>query len=135
MSPAEAWYFINKDKNITKESKAKIFKWYNNEARDWGNYMTDPSGKVLSGNDPHDVGAGEAKGDLDAVRFLLQKNGLTKKYGENINLETIKKAMKNPKVSGDRFFQRLLKRFGEQNIVDLNNNIAKVENDDDQDMA
>jgi hypothetical protein len=135
MSPAEAWYFINRDKNIKKEDKAKILKWYSSEARDWGNYMTDPSEYVLRGYDPHDVGAGEAKGDLDAVRFLLQKNGLTQKYGENITLETIKKAMKNPKVSGDRFFQRLLKRFGEQNIVDLNNNIAKVGNEDDQDMA
>lgn len=135
MSPAEAWYFINRDNGIKKKDKNEIYKWYSSDASQFGNYMTDPSEKVLSGYDPHDVGAGEAKGDLDAVRFLLQKNGLTQKYGENITPETIKKAMKNPKVSGDRFFQRLLKRFGEQNIVDLNNNIAKVRSEDNQGMA
>jgi hypothetical protein len=135
MSPAEAWYFINRDKNIKKADKDSVYKAYVSDAKKFGQYSTDPTARWLTGYDPHDVGAGEAKGDLDAVRFLLQKNGLTQKYGENITPETIKKAMKNPKVSGDRFFQRLLKRFGEKNIVELNNNIAKVRNDDNQDMA
>jgi hypothetical protein len=135
MSPAEAWFMINRDKNITQENKNKIYKQYSSDASKFGQYSTDPSGRWLKGYDPHDVGAGEAKGDLDAVRFLLKKNGLTKKYGENITPEIMQKAMKDPKISGDRFFQRLLKRYGEQNIVDLNNNIAKVRNEDNQDMA
>jgi hypothetical protein len=134
MSPAEAWYFINRDKNIKKADKEGVYKAYVSDAKKFGFYSTDPTSRWTT-FDPHDVGAGEAKGDLDAVRFLLQKNGLTKKYGENITPEIIKKAMQNPKISGDLFFQRLLKRFGEKSIVDLNNNIAKVGNEDNQDMA
>jgi hypothetical protein len=135
MSPAEAWLMINKDKNITEANKNIIFKQYSNNVLKFGQYSTDPSADILKGYDPHDVGAGEAKGDLDAVRFLLKKNGLTKNYGEDITPEIMKKAMKDPKISEDRFFQRLLKRFGEQNVVELNNSIAKVKNEDNQDMA
>lgn len=135
MSPAEAWLFINKDKTIKKADKDSVYKAYVSNAKQFGQYSTDPTERWLSGYDPHDVGAGEAKGDLDAVRYLLKKNGLTQKYGEDITPEIMKKAMKDPKISGDRFFQRLLKRFGEQNVVELNNSIAKVKNEDNQDMA
>jgi len=126
-SPAEAWQFVVKNKNITPAQKKQISDNYMSNVK-YGNFITDPSGFTLGGKfDVHDIGAFEAKGDLDAVRYLLNKAGLTKKYGQDITEDILKKAIQNKDIQNNKFFKRMRKNFSDKDIVELNNTIAKVD--------
>lgn len=87
-------------------------------------YATSLSG-VLSGQyDPHDYGAGENKADLDAVRFVLKKNGYTQNYGDNITPELWQKALQDKRVNQDEHIKRMRKNFDDKAIINLNNRVA-----------
>jgi len=122
MSPAEAWKIINSDKSISNENKKAAWEGYKNNAK-LGYLSTDPTAQSLQG-DVHEFGAGEAKGDLDSMRGILYRNGYTKNFGEDLDINKLQKALKDPKVNNNPFIQRLLKRFSEENIIKLNNTVA-----------
>ena len=132
MSPREAREFLDLSK-LKPEFKKGAVDLYNEQVR---NQLSNPYGAIYDTDlgatygrakkiDEHSIGSGEAKGDLDAVRYLFKQHGLTKKYGENITPETLKKAQENKKIQGDEFFKRLKKRFSDEDIIKLNNEIAK----------
>lgn len=130
-SPSEAWQFVVKNKNITDAQKKAISNTYMSNVK-FGNFLTDPSGytlgKPIDGKtmDVHDIGAFEAKGDLDAVRYLLNKAGLTKRYGQDITEDILKKALQNKDIQNNKFFKRMRKNYSDKDIVELNNTIAKT---------
>jgi hypothetical protein len=126
-SPSEAWQFVVKNKNITDAQKKAISNTYMSNVK-FGNFLTDPSGFTLGKKfDVHDIGAFEAKGDLDAVRYLLNKAGLTKRYGQDITEDILKKALQNKDIQNNKFFKRMRKNYSDKDIVELNNTIAKVD--------
>lgn len=128
MSPAESWAFISNNKSLTPKQKEEYWQRYHNP--DYKGrpsllhkYSIDIPADVEKG-DTHDISTAENKADLDAVRYLFNKFGLTKQYGENITPDVLKKAMKNPQIIKEPHFQRMLKNFGEESIIRLNNIIA-----------
>jgi hypothetical protein len=130
-SPAEAWQFVVKNKNITNAQKKQISDSYMSNVK-YNNFITDPSGFAIGGLKPgkfdvHDIGAFEAKGDLDAVRYLLNKAGLTKRYGQDITEDILKKALQNKDIQNNKFFKRMRSNYSDKDIVELNNTIAKVD--------
>jgi hypothetical protein len=130
-SPSEAWQFVVKNKNITNAQKKQISDSYMSNVK-YGNFITDPSGFAIGGLKPgkfdvHDIGAFEAKGDLDAVRYLLNKEGLTKKYGQDITEDILKKAIQNKNIQNNKFFKRMRSNYSDKDIIELNNTIAKVD--------
>lgn len=78
-------------------------------------------------SDIHKISPAENKADLDAFRGLLLDNGITKKFGENIDLNILKKALQNKNISEDKHIKRMLENFSKKDIVELNNIIAKQE--------
>jgi hypothetical protein len=126
-SPAEAWQFIARNKNITDKQRKEIGKEYMSNAK-YNLYSTDPATQTMEkqGYDVHDVGAFESKADLDAVRYLLKENGITKKFGQKIDEETFKKALNNKEINKTKVFQRMRKNFSDKDIIELNNTIAKT---------
>jgi hypothetical protein len=74
--------------------------------------------------DAHDYGAGENKADLDAVRFVLKKNGYTQNYGDNITPELWQKALQDKRVNQDEHIKRMRKNFDDKSIINLNNRVA-----------
>lgn len=135
MSPIEAKEFLNLSK-AKPEFKKGAFALYDKNVR---SNISNPYGAIydtdlgssyakMKNIDEHSIGSGEAKGDLDAVRYLLKKQGITKKYGEDITPETLKKAQQNKNIQKDEFFQRLKKRFSDEDIIKLNNTIAQNNN-------
>lgn len=126
-SPTEAWQFIARNKNITDKQRKEIGKEYMSNAK-YNLYSTDPAYKPMQREkyDVHDVGAFESKADLDAVRYLLKEQGITKKYGQNIDEETFKKALNNKQINKNKVFQRMRKNFSDKDIIELNNTIAKT---------
>lgn len=92
------------------------------DAKKWGVYQNPAEG--IRGADPHGFDPSEFKSDLDAVRLLLKREGLTKKFGDDIDEGVIERAIKNPKVANEPHFQRLMKSFKKKDIVELNNTIA-----------
>lgn len=87
----------------------------------WGSYKNPADGMP---GDTHSFDPSELKSDLDSLRLLFKREGVTKKFGEDISEETINKALKNPKIANEPHFMRMLKNFSKKNIVDVNNNIA-----------
>jgi hypothetical protein len=68
--------------------------------------------------------AGEQYSDLNGVRKLLLDNGITKSFGEDLDKGKIEKAINNPAITKDPVFRRFYHRYGEDNIIELNNTIA-----------
>lgn len=124
MSPAEAWFLINKDRRLSVSQKSDIDKWFRGDIKQFGQYMVDPAKRVLSNMDPHDVSSVEAKGDIDAMRYLLKDRGFTQKYGQDINIDTFKKALLDKNFSDNKFIKRLRSRFTDNDIISINNTIA-----------
>jgi hypothetical protein len=83
----------------------------------------------------HDLSPIENKSDIDALRGLLKDNGITQKFGQNIDINILQKALKNQKIAGDKHTQRLLKNFEKKDIVELNNIIAKQEQVANENLA
>ncbi len=68
--------------------------------------------------------ANEQYGDLMGVRKLLLKNGITKSFGEDLDDEKMQKAINNTEITKDPLFRRFYRRYGKDNIIELNNTIA-----------
>lgn len=72
--------------------------------------------------------ANESYADLTAMRHLMYKNGLTKKFGDNINRTIYEKALKNKNIQNDPTFKRIQQKYSPGKIILLNNTIAQNEN-------
>lgn len=77
----------------------------------------------------------ENKADIEGMRFLFYKNGITKKYGENISPEQLKKALENPKIKNDLQIKRLKQNFEDKDIIHLNNTLAKINTAEQKNLA
>lgn len=69
--------------------------------------------------------ANEQYGDLYGVRKLLLDAGITKSFGEALDEDKLNKAIANPKVTEDPMFRRFYNRYGAENLIELNNTIAR----------
>ncbi len=76
--------------------------------------------------------ASEQYGDLTGFRTLLQDNGITKSFGEELDNEKMQKALQNKNITTNPVFKRLFSRYGEKNIIELNNTIAMNKSADNQ---
>ena len=83
----------------------------------------------------HNLSPIENKADIDALRGLLNDNGITQRFGQNIDINTLQKALKNPKIAGDKHIKRLLNNFEKKDIVELNNIIAKQQQVANENLA
>lgn len=119
MSVNEMLYITNRS-NLPQSLKNSIQEKAKSDQK-WGSYINPTEG--MSG-DSHSFDPSELKSDLDAVRLLLNTEGLTKSFGDDIDESIIEKALNNPKIANEPHFQRMLKNFSKKNIVDINNNIA-----------
>jgi hypothetical protein len=161
MSPAEAWYFYNRNKNLDKIHRGdyisnqthKLVKGTgtNTFKKDLYDYQPNKSGTsmhpdpadhlyggknildIVNGKqDPHDIGSSENKADLDSIRQILFDNKITQNYGDNITPEQWKKAMSIPKIAKEPHVVRMRKNYEDASIADLNNTIAKNPNINDK---
>jgi hypothetical protein len=126
MAPVESWPYFNRA-NLPTEMKQRAFQAYQSDGK-MGIYPTDP-GTLISnaGMDEHGKDVTEHKGDMEALRYLLFKRGITKSYGEDIDGEKLKRAMQDPQIKGDKFFKRLSSKFDPAALIYLNNNVAKAQ--------
>jgi len=83
----------------------------------------------------HKYSPWENKADIDGMRYIFYKNGITKKYGDNITPEQLKKALENPKIKNDLQIKRLKENFEEKDIIQLNNMLAKTNTAEQQNLA
>lgn len=84
--------------------------------------------KPLTGDDMHDMKPEENKADLNALRFLLKKEGIYDAGKEDFTKEHLKKA----KSSFVR--DRLLRNYSEKDLIWLMNNIAKNNESQDKEI-
>ena len=67
---------------------------------------------------------------------MLYKNGITKKFGDNINRTIYEKALKNKQIQNDPVFKRMQQKYSPGKIILLNNTIAQnTDTKSDADMA
>jgi len=146
MSPNEAWAFINRNKAITPEMKNTLWQKYHDEsfgkpvtAGQWRpphEYSMDlPADVYGKTSDVHEISTSENKADLDALRFLLHKEGVTKEYGEDLTPELLEKAAKHKGIKNEPHFQRMIANFGKEGIIKLNNIIASSDKNKDNNQA
>lgn len=76
----------------------------------------------------HDVRADEKKADLDALRYMMFKKGIYDPSKEDMNIKHFNKAKKDKDISKEATFQRLLKSFTPDNLINFNNFIASENN-------
>jgi len=86
-------------------------------------------------SDVHEISTSENKADLDALRFLLHKEGVTKEYGEDLTPELLEKAAKHKGIKNEPHFQRMIANFGKEGIIKLNNIIASSDKNKDNNQA
>lgn len=72
----------------------------------------------------HKFSPWENKADIEGMRFIFYNNGITKKYGDPITPELLKKALENPKIKNTLQIQRLRNNFEDNDIIQLNNILA-----------
>lgn len=82
--------------------------------------------------DSHDEQPNENYADLNALRFMLYKQGIYDTRKGPMTIEHIKKAMNDPWLKKQFGFQRLLKSFTPEDLVKLNNTIAYNKKSDNQ---
>ena len=71
------------------------------------------------------IAANETYGDLMSLRLLLNTNGITKKFGDNLTPEMWQKALKNPKINRSPDLKRMRLKYKDENIIKMNNRVAK----------
>jgi len=76
----------------------------------------------------HDSLADEQKADLDAVRYYMFKKNIYDPSKRNMTMDDFNKANADKEISGSFNFQRLLKSFKPENVIEFNNKIAKTRN-------
>jgi hypothetical protein len=136
MTPAESFLFYNRNKNLSQKIKGSN-KTMKEEM--YAQYTQDPSvasqsyynpeiAKTMYGKqfptEMHKISAQENAGDLGAFRKLLFDKGVTKQYGEDIDMKKIQKALSNPSIKKEPHVQRLLESFDEKSLMELNNAVA-----------
>lgn len=153
MSPAESWMFYNRNKNLLQKApetkvvngkvasisdrtmKERMYEEY----KDGGDYFEPDIAKKIYGKEfpteMHKYSAQENAGDLGAFRKILVDQGVTKKYGENINLKQVKQALSNPKIKNEAHTKRLLESFDEKSIMELNNAVAALKKNKNENQA
>lgn len=78
---------------------------------------------VLGGID-HDYSPAENKSDIDALRYMLEKEGLYKAGTQDFTPELLEKAKSNKAIQRSFNAGRVFKKFNDQGIIDIMNNIA-----------
>jgi hypothetical protein len=138
MTPAESWMFYNRNKNLSqkigKGDKTMKENLYAQYAAAPGtekiSYYNPDIAKTMYGKqfptEMHKISAQENAGDLGAFRKLLFDKGVTKQYGEDINMNSLKKALKKPSIKKEPHVKRLLESFDEKSIIELNNAVAAL---------
>jgi hypothetical protein len=147
MTPAESWMFYNRNKNLSQKA-GKGNKTMREEM--YAQYTAAPGTEKVSYYNPdiaktmygqqfptemHKISAQENAGDLGAFRKLLLDKGITKQYGEDINMDKIQKALKNPSIKKEPHVQRLLESFDEKSLIELNNSVASVRKNKNENQA
>lgn len=83
-----------------------------------------PEYPELNKDNQHKIAPFENKADIESMRYIFYKQGVTKKYGENITPEQFKKALQNPKIEKEFTIKRLRENFDDKDIIELNNILA-----------
>jgi hypothetical protein len=71
------------------------------------------------------IAANETYGDLLSLRLLLNDNGITKKFGDNLTPEMWQKALKNPKINKSPDLKRMRLKYKDDALIKMNNEVAK----------
>jgi hypothetical protein len=147
MTPAESWLFYNRNKNLEQSApqisvkgkpiqsmREKIYQQYTG-----GDYYEPDIAKSMYGKqyptEMHKISAQENAGDLGALRKLLIDKKITKNYGDNIDINQLEKALSNPEIKNQPNVKRLLQSFDKKAIIDLNNSVAMLENNKNQNLT
>lgn len=72
----------------------------------------------------HDYSPAENKSDIDALRYMLEKEGLYKAGNEDFTPELLEKAKSNKVIQRSFNASRVFKKFTDKDIIDIMNNIA-----------
>ena len=78
----------------------------------------------------HDISPSEQYADLNALRWMMYKEGIYDTRKGDMKLEDIQKAMKNKNIQNTFMMKRILQHFTPANIVRFNNTIASNDFED-----
>ena len=124
LNPAEMAAVL---KNLNREN---IYKTYTATNKGWEHPLAyyDEHYDTRGGRRERDA-VNETYGDLTSVRKLLNDNGITKKFGDDITPEMWKKASENPKINKVPTFKRMRIKYKDDDIIKMNNSVAQNDND------
>lgn len=72
----------------------------------------------------HDYAPNELKSDIDAFRYLMNREGIYDAGTQDMNKEFLEKARSNRKVSNDFLFKRLQRHYNDNDLIDIMNKVA-----------
>lgn len=78
----------------------------------------------LSEQTNHDFSPNEKYADLNALRFMMWRKNIYDTRKGDMEMEDLKKAMKDPEIKDSFIMKRMLKNFNPEDIVKFNNTIA-----------
>ena len=124
LNPAEMAAVL---KNLNREN---IYKTYTAKKEGWEHPLAyyDEHYDTRGGRRERDA-VNETYADLTSVRKLLNDNGITKKFGDDITPEMWKKASENPKINKVPTFKRMRIKYKDDDIIKMNNSVAQNDND------
>src|SRR6185369_681495 len=127
LSPNDEQKFILKNKNNLVKTLFESYKQDSSGMQsgktfsDWAHTIAD-----------HTQLPGENYSDLNSLRWNLYKAGIYDARKGQMNVEHLKKAMSDPKLKDNELFNRLLKSFSPEDIVELNNTVASTKPEKDK---
>lgn len=116
LSNLEEKYILNRNKDITPERRNDVLNQVKNDTSKY------PS--TILRNQEHDNAPTESKSDIDAVRYLLNKEGLYDARKSDINQDILNQARKNKNLKNSATFKRLQTNFNDNDLIDIMNKVA-----------
>jgi hypothetical protein len=72
----------------------------------------------------HDYAPAEIKSDIDAVRYLMSREGIYDAGTQDINEDILNKARSHPRIKDASLFKRLQSKYDDKDLIDIMNKVA-----------
>jgi hypothetical protein len=120
----EEQYILNRNKNISPDLKKRVFETMAIQDKPDTLYPQKRKASDQLTDELHDLSPAESKSDIDAVRYLLNREGIYDARKEDLNQGVLDKAKQNKVLKNSPTFKRLQENFKDKDLIDIFNKVA-----------
>lgn len=129
LNALEEKLIFNKNKTVSPQMRESL----NKSVKERNTTLSEYLGQGAT----HDIAPSETMSDVQALRFLMNKHKIYDARTQDLDANTLKKALSNPEIKKKFSTKRLLENFEEKDLLEILNKVAmnKKMLDSDKGMA